>query len=85
MNLWGFISAAVLLIFDAGTGYTFCDYTEYHPGTKGRDGLCRRIVYRLDRSCNGCQSGCFDFADEFSCSFYDVEVCRCCLICCILE
>ena len=30
--------------FDAGTGYTFCDYTEYHPGTKGRDGLCTGLI-----------------------------------------
>ena len=72
MNLWGFISAAVLLTLMPGPDILFVITQSITRGRKAG------MVFAAGL-CTGCQSGCFDFADEFSCSFYDVEVCRCCL------
>ena len=72
MNLWGFISAAVLLTLMPGPDILFVITQSITRGRKAgmvfAAGLCTGLIAHVTAV-----SLCFDFADEFSCSFYDVK------------
>ena len=55
----GFFKCGHFIDFDAGAGYFIRDHAKYYPGKESGNYFCLRVVYGVNCSHGGCESGTF--------------------------